>query len=334
MNELWLLAGGIVLGLLAVWGATRFFPGMGLLDFPERYGLKRSRFPYPGGVVFWLLGAAFFFFVVSWTVVGIALLLLGTLSFLDDREPIPAPLRLVVHGLLALTIALAGIRIGFVGNPFFPGASFDLMSLPWISLFLTVIWIVVIQNAMNWFDGLPGLGVGVSGIGFLALGIFGLLRPEVAWEAGLPAFLQATFFLAGLCAGAFFLFWRGRIILGDTGSQVLGFLLAVLSISAGTKIATTLLVLGLPILDSIFVVARRVFWEKTSPFHGDQKHLHHHLARRIGERRTTLLLIFFSGILGVIAIALTGLVKVSVLFLVILTVWAMDAWASRAGKTP
>jgi len=72
-------------------------------------------------------------------------------------------------------------------------------------------------------------------------------------------------FFAGACVGGFLFFLRGKILLGDTGSQVLGFLLAVLSIFAGTKIATTLLVLGLPILDVFFVMFRRVFFEKKSP---------------------------------------------------------------------
>jgi UDP-GlcNAc:undecaprenyl-phosphate GlcNAc-1-phosphate transferase len=182
---------------------------------------------------------------------------------------------------------------------------------------------------MNWFDGIKGLSIGVSGIGFLTLGIFGLVRQEVAWEAGLGSFLLASFFLAGICGGAFLLFWRGKIILGDSGSQVLGFLLAVLSIFAGTKIATTLLVLGLPILDLFFVIVRRVFKEKVSPFRGDKKHLHHNLSRKIGESRTALLMIAISGISGVIAIFVTGYPKLIFLLLVVLLIFLLSEWSQK-----
>ncbi len=285
---------GLISSALLTWGAVFVFPKVGLLDFPHRYGLNRSRLPYPGGLVVLLLSMGFFLFEPTLWFLSLPLALLGIISFWDDRNPLPVWIRGIVHLVAAGIVFSFGIGIEFVGNPFSDGVSFDLTTIPFLSLGLTVVWILLIQNAMNWFDGIRGLSVGVSGIGFLTLGIFGLVRQEVAWEAGLESFLMISFFLAGICAGAFLLFWRGKIILGDTGSQTLGFLLAVLSIFAGTKIATTLLVLGLPILDLLFVILRRVFKEKVSPFRGDKKHLHHNLARRMGEKKTSILLVVIS----------------------------------------
>ncbi len=315
---------GLVLSGIATLGAVKFLPKLGLLDYPERYGLQRKKLPYPGGLVFLVLAIIFFLVLRDFWFLSLALLILGGVSFWDDLRPLPSSLRLFVHVVVASFVFFQGIQIAFVGNPFEFGTSIDLTNLPLISFLLTVVWIVIIQNALNWFDGIRGLTVGVSGVGFLTLGVFGLVRQEVAWEAGLPDFLQISFFLAGICAGGFLLFWRGKIILGDTGSQILGFLLAVMSIFAGTKIATTLLVLGLPIMDSVFVVMRRVLIEKVSPFKGDKKHLHHNLARRIGEGRTSLVLISISAGLGTIAIFLTGAEKIAALFLVVLFVFLLN----------
>jgi UDP-GlcNAc:undecaprenyl-phosphate/decaprenyl-phosphate GlcNAc-1-phosphate transferase len=320
---------GFVLSLILTWGAVKIFPALGLLDFPHRYGLKRKRIPYPGGLVILVLSILFFVTEPMLWFLSIPLALLGVISFIDDIRPLPVWIRGLIHLLAAGIVFYYGIRIAFVGNPFLEGASFDLTTLPIISFGLTVVWIMLIQNAMNWFDGIKGLSVGVSGIGFLTLGIFGLVRQEVAWEAGLESFLLASFFLAGICGGAFLLFWRGKILLGDSGSQVLGFLLAVLSIFAGTKIATTLLVLGLPILDLFFVIVRRVFKEKVSPFKGDKKHLHHNLSRKIGEQRTALLMIAISGIFGVIAIFVTGYPKLLFLTLVVILILLLNEWSQR-----
>lgn len=318
---------GFILSLLFTAGAIKIFPALGLLDFPERYGLRRAKIPYPGGLILGILILGFLFFSPSFAPFTVPLLLLGGVSFWDDRKPIKSEIRLSLHLLLAYWVYLQGIRIDFIGNPWTPGQSIDLSLLPFLPAILTVGWIVVIQNALNWFDGIKGLAVGVSGIGFLTLGLFGLMTPELLWEQALPDFIQFSFYLSSVCAGAFLFFWRGKIILGDTGSQVLGFLLAVMSLVAGTKIAVTLLVLSLPILDAFMVVFRRIFWDKKSPFKGDQKHLHHNLSRKISEPKTALLLIFLSGVFGGIALFLSGIGKMIAFFLVALFVLGLHLWS-------
>lgn len=321
-----------VISALLSWGALKTFPHLRLLDFPERYGLKRNKIPYPGGIIllFLILFLIFYFNLFLW--IFIPLLLLGSISFLDDKKPLPIWIRLIVHLIVAFWVYTLGVRIDFVGNPFSPGTSINLSQWEWIPILLTLAWIVIIQNAMNWFDGIKGLSVGISGIGFLTLGFFGLLRKEVIWEQSLPDFLFFTFSLAGICVGAFLFFWRGKIILGDTGSQILGFLLAVLSLVAGTKIAVTLLVLCLPLLDSVMVVVRRIFFEKKSPFSGDQKHIHHNIAHKIGEERATLLLILLSTLFGSIALFLTGLQKIIALFFAALLVLLLNIWGLKKNR--
>lgn len=332
MSYLYAFLGSCFVSASCTWGALFLFPRLGLLDFPERYGFQRSSLPYPGGIVFVFLILFFLTFNGVFSSLLAPVILLGGVSVWDDRRPLPAWFRLCIHILVALWVAALGIRIDFVGNPFGVGESFDFSSVAFLPWILTVLWIIAIQNAMNWFDGLRGLSVGVSGIGFLTLGIFSLLAPELLWEKNLSDFTQMSFVLGGLCVGAFFWYWRGKIILGDAGSQVLGFLLAVCSLLAGTKIAVTLLVLSLPILDAGMVVVRRVFFEKKSPLSGDLKHLHHNLSRYWGTQKTTIVLIFLSSVFGAIALFLSGGGKLVVLFLVSIGIVCLNIWAIRGER--
>lgn len=303
MNIIKLFLFGGIGGFFGTLFAVRYFPKIGLLDFPERYKLQRKRLPYPGGIIIALL-AVLVCVYSQWYGLSSIIGITGIISFLDDRFQLPATTRLATQLLIAGAITLVfKIQIQQIGNPFGEGI---FLFPPLLGIGITILWLILVQNALNWFDGLKGLCVGVSGIGFLALGLFGLIRPEVAWETNLPTFLTITFSLAGICIGAWFLFFKGKILLGDTGSQVLGLLLGILSIVAGTKIATTVLLLGLPLLDAIVVILRRIFLDKKSPLKGDQRHLHHALAKKIGEPKAVIVLLLCSALLGIGSIFLPG----------------------------
>lgn len=297
-----LLTAGILLSAALTFLAVKIFPYIGLMDFPQRYGLRREKIPYPGGLITAFLGiiACISF---GWDWLALAVLVTLIISFIDDRVNLPIWPRAIVQICVAAGIVLLGTQIEQVGNPF-TGEAIILPSS--ISILGTIVWIIIVQNAMNWFDGLKGLCVGVSGIGFLALGLFGLVHPEVAWESDLQIFLNIAFAMTGICAGAWLLFFRGKILLGDSGSQTLGLLLGVLSIAAGTKLATTMLVLGLPLLDAVIVMIRRIIVDKKSPLKGDRQHIHHALAARVGEKNAVLILLSFSALLGIGSIFLPG----------------------------
>ncbi len=234
--------GGMLLTIVSIWG----FPRLGLLDFPERYGLSRKKIPYPGGLIVVVLALLIGVLDARFMPALVGLGVIGVVSFWDDRYQLSAFFRLLVQVSVAIFIFVMGIRIDFIGNPL-AQTNIDLYTQwPLISFGLTVFWIVVIQNALNWSDGIPGLSIGISGVGFLILGLLGWVRPELFFDLDHRSLTDANFYLSGICLGSFWFFWKKKIILGDTGSQVLGFLLAVMSIFSGAKIATTLLVLALP----------------------------------------------------------------------------------------
>ena len=149
----------------------------------------------------------------------------------------------------------------------------------WVGVPLTILWIVAIMNMVNFLDGLDGLAAGVAAIAGLTFAVIALslAKPDAA-------IMSAIVF--GACVG--FLrhnFYPARIFMGDSGALLLGFVLAAVSVQGLLKTAATvalffpLLVLAVPIVDTTFVVARRLRHGQ-KVFEGDQAHLHHRFLRR------------------------------------------------------
>jgi UDP-GlcNAc:undecaprenyl-phosphate/decaprenyl-phosphate GlcNAc-1-phosphate transferase len=177
-------------------------------------------------------------------------------------------------------------------------------SLPgWLGVPLTVLWIVAIMNMVNFLDGLDGLAAGVAAIAGLTFAVIALslAKPDAA-------VMSAIVF--GACLG--FLrhnFYPARIFMGDSGALLLGFVLAAVSVQGLLKTAATvalffpLLVLAVPIVDTTFVVFRRLkHGEKV--FEGDQAHLHHRFLRRgFSQPRAAITIWAWCGSLAAAALA-------------------------------
>lgn len=323
--------------------ALFLFPKMGLMDRPQKYGLSRRPIPYSGGLVPFFVFLTGVLMFVEWDkhVAGLvfAALMIVTVSFLDDRYGLNPFVRLAVQGLAAFTLVLAGIGIDTITNPLGGVFHLDGWSVPFdiagtiyhftvLADLFTVLWIVALINAVNWLDGVPGLVSGISAIAATVMFILSV-RPDFHFIDQTQA---ATFaiLIAG-CAAAFwwFDFSPPKILMGDTGSMFFGFMLAVLAIFSGGKIATTFLIMGFPLLDFLWVIVRRVFQGK-SPFRGDLFHFHHRLLRAGFTARQAVVFIYmvcalFGGIalfLGseqklIAAVALTVLMIVMGFFVVL-----------------
>lgn len=228
------------------------------------------------------------------------------LGVYDDLKGASAKLKLLVQGLTALGLWLAGFRIELLGNPL--GDAFDLgvLSLP-----LTMLWIVGVVNALNLIDGLDGLASGVALLATIVL--FG-----VAFVDGAALLCLITVALGGSLVG--FLFWNfnpAKIFLGDSGSMFLGFVLSAVSIWTQQKGATAIallipvLALGLPILDTTLSFVRRVRKGK-SPFEADREHLHHRLLALGLSHRNAVLTLYTASIvfsLGALALLDTDAIR-------------------------
>lgn len=235
-------------------------------------------------------------------------LLIGTI---DENRPLTASTQLVWQIVIASCAVAWGWSITSVSNLTGEGVILlDLYHLGNIALpaaIVTVGWLLLLMNALNWLDGVDG---SAAGVGFVALGTLAVvsLLPSIHHAA--------TFDLALIGAGGVlgFLLWNfapARVYLGTSGSWFLGLYIGLIAIMSGGKIVTTLLVLALPVIDAILVIIQRLVAGQV-PWRGDTTyHLHHRLrARGWRDRSIALLVIGITVILGVGAIILQTQYKI------------------------
>jgi UDP-GlcNAc:undecaprenyl-phosphate GlcNAc-1-phosphate transferase len=229
-------------------------------------------------------------------------------GFIDDRWQIRARWQLILQILLAALAVGLGVSITFINNPldFLGGflASDTIVFAGLGAALVTGLWVVGMINSINFIDGLDGLSAGVALIAALTLGLISL-SDEVGTYAPMVALLCAA--LAGALAG--FLPWNfhpARVFIGTTGVMAIGYALAVLSILGTAKVAVALLVLGVPIIDTFWIITRRLLSGR-SPFTPDRGHIHHRLLDLGLTHRGAVLLIYaICGVLGVASVILAG----------------------------
>ncbi|MEO8571281.1 MAG: MraY family glycosyltransferase [Chloroflexota bacterium] len=244
----------------------------------------------------------------------IALLVGGALAAglgaIDDLFDLRARYQLLGQLALAVGAVALGISIDFIANPLggpvirFPAGN---PAAGPIAAGLTIFWIVGMINSINWIDGLDGLSTGIAFIAAVTLGLISLTT-QVTFAQPLIAVL--CFILAGALLG--FLRWNfhpASIFAGTSGVQFVGYTLAVLAILGTAKVAVALLVLGVPIIDTFWIIVRRLS-QRRSPFTPDRSHIHHRLLDLGLSHRQTVLVIY--GIclgLGVLSMLLSGVTQ-------------------------
>lgn len=287
-----------------------------IVDRPEARRVNVSPVPRAGGLA---TAAAFLLVGVSFVLLNdtygwvpepltisdgdlIALFLGGALAAaigaIDDLFDLRARWQLVGQLVLAGVAIALGIGVEVIANPFGSGV---IRFSPLFSVGFTTFWIVGMINSINWIDGLDGLSSGVALIAAVTLGVISLTT-----QIGQPMIAVLCFALAGALAG--FLRWNfhpASIFAGTSGVQFVGYTLAVLSILGTAKVAVALLVLGVPIIDTFWIIVRRLT-QGRSPFSPDRSHIHHRLLDLGLSHRDTVLVIYgICGALGVIAMLLS-----------------------------
>jgi UDP-GlcNAc:undecaprenyl-phosphate GlcNAc-1-phosphate transferase len=266
----------VVLLTPAVGGMAR---RLGVVDAPGGRRLNRSPVPRLGGIALFLgiIVPSLAFLPIGRENRG---LLLGaavavTVGAIDDFRGLRWFEKLGGQVAAAAVPAAFGVWVNRFTFPFV-----GIHQLPaWTGIPLTVLWIVAIMNMVNFLDGMDGLAAGVCAIAGFTFGV-------IALSLGKPDAAVLSWIVFGACAG--FLrhnFYPARIFMGDSGALLLGYVLAAIAVQGLLKTAATvalffpLLVLAVPILDTTFVVARRLRHGERI-FVGDQAHLHHRFLRR------------------------------------------------------
>lgn len=265
------------------------------------------------------------------TLAGTYIIILGVL---DDKLDLSPKKRFwALLGPAALIIG-SGIGIDSLSNPF--GASFVLdehyitlftlngipYKLTFLSDLFTVVWLMGMMFTTKLLDGLDGLVSGIGVIGAIVIFFVSLREDLLQYDTALLAII-----LAGACAGfLIFNFNPAKIFLGEGGSIFIGFMLGVLSIIAGSKIATALLIMGIPILDVVWVIIRRL-WTGKKLTEADRRHLHHRfLDAGFSQRQTVLMFYVITMIFGASAIFLQTSYKFIALIILGAFMVLMGAW--------
>lgn len=315
-----------VISFLSTPAVKRLAYRIGAIDIPRDYRRMHDHpIPRLGGLAIALsfLVTTFLFVKIDHQMEGILLggVVILALGVVDDWITLKAVPKLVVQIFAALVVVKHGCTIRFLTDPFssVPGTYFDLGILAGP---VTVFWIVLMTNAVNFIDGLDGLAVGVSSISATSMLVIALLVSEEN-----VALILAC--LLGGCLGFLpYNFNPAKIFMGDTGSTFLGFLLATVSIQGLFKMyavisfAVPFLILGVPFLDLTFAVVRRL-WKHRNPMEADRGHIHHRLIDMgFSQKQTVAITYTLTGMLGVAAVLLaeSGEVKTLILMAAVLIV--------------
>ncbi len=259
-----------------------------------------------------------------------ATLVVGVMAFDDIVGIAPLP-KLVMQLAAASLVVVPRWRGGDYG------IIIEQFNAPWlgtihlpivVAVLFTIFWIVGMMNAVNWSDGLDGLAGTIALVASVVLFLHTFFRP-----AGDPQFTISllAIALAGAILGFLpFNWYPSRIIMGDSGAMFLGFALATISIIGGAKIATTLLAMGIPILDTAWVIVYRVIHGR-SPVVADRGHLHHRLLDAgLTQPQVVGCFAVLTAVFGTSALLLpTRESKLYVMLLMALVLLGIIAWLAR-----
>jgi UDP-GlcNAc:undecaprenyl-phosphate GlcNAc-1-phosphate transferase len=261
---------------------------------------------------------------------GAAALLLGTviagvIGLIDDRYDLRARWQIIGQFLIALIPIAFGLRITFISNPLGAG---DLLFPDAIALGVTIFWTLGMQNSMNFIDGLDGLSGGISLFAAVTLGVIALPTS--------PLLAALSFTLAGALAGFLrFNFYPASIYMGTSGILAVAYALAVLALLGTAKVAAALLILGVPIIDALFVIVGRIAAGR-SPYTPDDSHIHRRLlSYGFSHRGSVLVLYALTAALSILALLLTGSATLYAFMGLLVVLGGVVAYLSRATeRTP
>lgn len=314
-----------IIGLIATLIITPFVKKlafrMGAVDTPNERKVHTNIMPRLGGLAIYLGVVASVWWMVDDYKEIAAIMVAATIvvitGVIDDRVELKPIYKLLGQVIAAVIVIYFGVQMEFIHLPFSGSDTFDfgVLTIP-----ISIIWIVGVTNSINLMDGLDGLASGVTAIATATMLILAIMMGNV------PVILLASALLGSLIGFLFFNFHPAKIFMGDSGSLFLGFMMAVLSL-LGFKQATfaslilPILILGVPLSDTIFAILRRLANNRpiSSP---DKQHLHHCLINMGLSHRTTVLVIYgISAFFGASAILLSRVtlwVEIIVLALLVL----------------
>ncbi len=302
---------------------------IGAIDAPDARKVHQVSIPRLGGLAIYIGYMVSLLYSVK-DISSVKGLLIGSVILVavgiwDDVKQIGPKTKLLGQIVAALMLPIFDNAIHFIS------IGDHMLYLEYLSIPLTVFWIVGFTNIVNLIDGLDGLAAGISLIACIAICI-------VTLQMGQVDLACITLALAGAACGFLrYNFNPAKIFMGDTGSMLLGYTMAAISVMGSVKTAATVglvvpvIVLGLPILDTLFAIVRRRI-NGRPVFQPDKGHLHHRLlAMGLTQKQAVLLMYAITAVLGCVSIVAAKANFTIGLLLVVLILCACVWIATRIG---
>lgn len=333
------LLSAFVLSCLTTPFVIRLAFKIGAIDRPEKRKVHNRAMPRMGGMAIFVsfLICLIFILKVSGPFTGLiyGACIIFLVGLLDDIFQLSPWIKFLGQIAAAAVAVHFGVVVHFVTNPFNGALQLGFLSIP-----LTILWIVGISNAINLIDGLDGLAAGVSAIAAATMGAIALLK-------GQPEVALVTFTLVAAIAGFLpYNFYPAKTFMGDSGSNFLGFVLGCLAIIGTAKSAALIslfipiVILAIPIFDTFFAIIRRMY-NKAPIFLPDRDHLHHRLmALGMSHRRSVFIIYGISAFFSAVAIFITfissskaNVMLALLLLLVVLAAYKIGLLSGEKRKT-
>lgn len=336
--------GATVISFLATPLAIFVYRRLGWVEDPKKTKRKKDTHTYPvprgGGIPIYLavLLASVIFLPLDQHLKGIlaGVTVVVAIGTLDDRLNLNPYLRLVALFFAAGLVVASGIGIAFITNPFNgiikldqPRIYFEFLgetrSIWVLADIFALFWIVFLSNIVNWAKGFDGQLPGIVVIAALTIALLALhFSADVTqWPVTILAAITAGAYLGFLP----FNFYPQKIMPGFGGGALAGFLLAVLAILSTTKVGTAVVVLGIPFIDALYSIIRRICSGR-SPVWGDRGHLHHKILDKWhwGKRRAALFYWLMTAFLGAAALSLSSQQKFYTIVMLAVLIGGLFLW--------
>jgi UDP-GlcNAc:undecaprenyl-phosphate GlcNAc-1-phosphate transferase len=281
----------IISSLILILGFSKLFYKLKILDNPKKYWLKRKPIPYSMWVVFFISFFLISFFFIDYNyklwLIWIFWFLITAISYIDDRANVSAKIRLIFQIIIWAIIWITSIKIWYISNIFWWIANLETHyieifnhTIYLIPLFFTILWYVFIFNTLNWTDWIQWNTSWLSIISFFILFLLWIILFNKDNTELLLKNAEFIMWISIILVWIIIPFWwfdvNEKILMWDSGTMFLWFMLATLAIIAWWKIATVLVVFWIYSVDAIYVIIKRLL-NKKNPLEWDFTHLHHRL---------------------------------------------------------
>ena len=301
-------------------------------DEPNERKVHQKKIPNCGGVTFYVTILLTSIFSIGFNQILVPIIasisILTVVGLIDDLKGMRPIIKLLAQVFVAFLTVLFGIKIQFLSA----WGVFGVISLDYLSYPMTIFWIVSIINMLNLIDGVDGLATGLTAISSFFLAILALINGQIM------AVILALILMGTGLSFLRFNFEPAKIFMGDTGSMIFGYMLAVISIlgalnsTISVSFTMPMLILGIPIIDVFLAILRRI--KHRQPIYlPDRNHIHHKLLDHgLTHAQVSWFLYIMATALGVFAVLLnqsTGIVFAVLFVSIIFTIYLSLKMFSR-----